>query len=57
MSEWLAAWLVEQGVYVLRQIDGIAVAEPREGRGPAYAQDPETGVWEYLYDVAVGTAC
>ena len=41
--------------YEIHTIDGVDVAEPASGCGPAFAQDPETGWWCYLYDVAVGT--
>lgn len=55
--DWLngsaVARLLAQGVYVIRTVDGVAVAEPSVGKGPAYAQDYETGWWQYLYDVAV----
>jgi len=49
-----AVWrLLKQGNCVIRQIDGVDIAEPRVGRGPAYVQHPESGWWEYLYDVVV----
>lgn len=44
--------MVEAGVYGIHEIDGVRVAEPLHASGAAYAQDPETGWWQYTYDVA-----
>jgi len=54
MNQSAVQRLLRCGDYVIREIDGVDVAEPRAGRGPAYAQDPETGWWVYLYDVVIG---
>jgi len=60
MPEWLSFWAgvrllhADVGGYTLRSIDGVMVIEPESGVGPAYAQDPQTRWWQYLYDVAVG---
>ncbi len=56
MNQSAVQRLLKHGDYVIREIDDIDVAEPRVGQGPAYARDPATGWWEYLYDVVIGAS-
>jgi hypothetical protein len=46
--------LVDIGMYAIRTVDGVRMAEPVDRVGPAYVEDPTSGWWEYVYDVATG---
>lgn len=56
MNQSAVRRLLMWGDYVIREIDGVEIAEPRVEKGPSYAQDPATGWWEYLYDVVIGAS-
>lgn len=59
MPAWLVKHLIDIGIYAVRIIDGVRMAEPVDKAGPAYVENPASGWWEYVYDVATGdvTVC